>query len=296
MILYKDSIKTAFVDGDTASLSIAHGSFVCAITRDNTMKYKEASKHRRRIYILSLFLIIGLTSCVSPKTKELINSGAHYKPLNLLPMYGAEYYPQIQKTKKQKESDQKFIESIIRSEGSREIGARRFSMAGWMKMSSGDAKTAMMRFNQAWLLDPDYYQPYWGFGVLMLGEGKPEKALVYFEDAMSRIDKSMTDETKEKPPFYVDVARANAWQASKLKKTDAEKSRALYETADKLIDDALRIAPDYGDAYRWGGIIAYDQANYERTWRMVKKSRETGAYEFDEKFIAKLSRAMPEPK
>ncbi len=163
-------------------------------------------------------------------------------------------------------------------------------------MSSGDAKTAMMRFNQAWLLDPDYYQPYWGFGVLMLGEGKPEKALVYFEDAMSRIDKSMTDETKEKPPFYVDVARANAWQASKLKKTDAEKSRALYETADKLIDDALRIAPDYGDAYRWGGIIAYDQANYERTWRMVKKSRETGAYEFDEKFIAKLSRAMPEPK
>lgn len=221
--------------------------------------------------------------------------GIQYKPINLLPMYGAEYEPYIKKTEAQKENDKKFIESIVKSEGSRKLGAKHFSTAGWVMLKNGDFKTAMMRFNQAWLLDPDYYQPYWGFGALMLNDEKPEKAITYFEKAIKRIDADMLDEAKEKPPLFVDAARAYAWQASILKESGAKKSAVLYGNANKLIDDALRMNPKYGNAYKIGGVIACEEGNYERAWDIVKKSRNIGGYDFDEKFIAELSAAMPEP-
>ena len=246
-------------------------------------------------YTFILFLVINLTSCVSPKVKEIMANGTQYKPLNLLPMYGAEYEPYIKKTEEQKENDQKFIASIIKSEGSRKVGAKRFSAAGWLKLKNGDAKTAMMRFNQAWLLDPDYYQPYWGFGALMLNDKNPEKAIIYFEKAIKRIDSGMIDEVKEKPSLFVDAARAYAWQAAILKESNTKESTTLYGKANKLIDDALNINPMYGNAYRIGGIIAYEEGNYERALSIVKKSRNTGAYDFDAKFISKLSQKMSEP-
>ena len=247
------------------------------------------------LFIFIIFLPVILASCVSPKVKEIMASGAQYKPLNLLPMYGSEYEPYIKKTEAQKEKDQKFIASIVKSEGTRKVGAERFSAAGWLKLKNGDAKTAMMRFNQAWLLDPDYYQPYWGFGALMLNDKNPEKAIIYFEKAIKRIDSGMIDEVKEKPPLFVDAARAYAWQAAIIQESDMKESTTLYRKANKLIDDALHINPKYGNAYRIGGIISYEEGNYERAWSIVKKSRDTGAYNFDDKFISKLSQEMSEP-
>jgi len=35
-------------------------------------------------------------------------------------------------------------------------------------MSEGNLDYAMRRYNQSWLLNPNNYQPYWGFGRILL--------------------------------------------------------------------------------------------------------------------------------
>ncbi len=238
-----------------------------------------------RIYFI-VFIISVLASCAPPQhIKDSWNN--KYKPINTLPMYGA---PAIQKTEAQKKSDETFIKSVIKSEGSRENAAKRFSMSGWLEKRKGNKRIAVSRFNQSWLLDPNYYQPYWGFGAVTLAEGNPKKAAEFFETALGYID-----DEKEKPRLQVDAARAYAWQASEIKNTNAANSEILYKKANSLIDKALNSDPKYSSAYSMGGLISYEQGNYKRAWEIVKKSRDTGSYKFNSKFIEKLSKEMPEP-
>jgi tetratricopeptide (TPR) repeat protein len=235
---------------------------------------------------LIILVTIGITSCAfSDKTKFLYEN--KYKQVNTIPMYGA---PHIKKTDDQKKLDKEFIQAAVKESGSRKKSAIEFSLRGWLKRKEGNNRVAIMRFNQSWLLDPNYYQPYWGFGVIYLAKNKPKKASELFEKALSLID-----EEKEKPRLQVDAARAYAWQASEIKKTDSINSERLYKRANKLIDKALSGDPEYRKAYSMGGIISYDQGNYKRAWEIVIKSRDSGSYKFDSKFIEKLSKSMPEP-
>ena len=215
-----------------------------------------------------------------------------YKPINELPMYGSPY---MKKTEKQIQADNKFIKSVVKSEGSREIAAKRFAGAGWKSKRKGDLVTAMKRFNESWLLDSNYYQPYWGFASIFLAKKEPEKASVYFDKAIKLINDNDNKETKSfKPWIFVDAARAYGWTAGRLKETDVERSKSLYEKANKLIDEALMIDPKVGRAYNIGAAIAYDQGDYQRAWNIVKKSHVTGAYKFSNDFIEQLSKASPE--
>ena len=52
-------------------------------------------------------------------------------------------------------------------------------------MRHGEVPTAIMRFNQAWLLDPNNYAPYWGFANVIMDRDKdPEGAERMFQKAI----------------------------------------------------------------------------------------------------------------
>lgn len=234
--------------------------------------------------LILIFVSTILSACVNPQHAKY---AANNNRINFIPMYGS---PDIKKTESQKLADKKFIKTVIKNSGSRKKAATEFSAWGWSEKRKGNVKNSISRFNQSWLIDPNYYQPYWGFGAVALVEKNPKKAAMFFEKALSLID-----EEKEKPRLQVDTARAYAWQASKIKKTDSIISEKLYKKANKLIDKALNLDPKYRKAYSMGGIISYDQGNFKRAWEIVKKSRDSDSYKFDSKFIEKLSKLMPEP-
>ncbi len=230
-----------------------------------------------------IFISTILSACGNP---QYVKYATNNNQNNFIPMYGT---PDIKKTESQKAADQKFIKTVIENSGSRKKAATEFAAWGWAEKRKGNNKTAISRFNQSWLIDPNYYQPYWGFGAITLAEGKPKKAAEFFETALSHIDNE-----KEKPRLQVDAARAYAWQASEIKKTDTVNSEMFYKKANSLIDNALSSDPKYSRAYSMGGLISYDQGNYKRAWEIVRKSRNTGGYKFDAEFIDKLSKEMPE--
>lgn len=203
-------------------------------------------------------------------------------------MYGA---PVIKKTESQKKGDEEFVKSVIKNSGSRDEAAQKFAAWGWMEKDKKNNRQAIMRFNQSWLINEDYYQPYWGFGAVMLSERKPDKAIKYFERALELID----DGDNQKPRLLVDSARPYVIKAVQIKVKDPENSQRLYKIANIRIDKALELDPNYKSAYQFGGAAAYLQGDYKRAWNIVKKSRKTGAYKFDPKFIRMLTSKMHEP-
>ena len=100
-------------------------------------------------------------------------------PINELPMYG-----RAQKTPDQKWADQKYIGTVTRGGASREDAAEYAARLGWNYYYSANCTSAIRRFNQAWLLNPDNRNALWGFAVISLERGEIEEATHYFEMAI----------------------------------------------------------------------------------------------------------------
>ncbi len=237
-----------------------------------------------RDLLLRIPLAVALIFCV-----PLPGYGNSTVPINLMPMYG---YPAIEKTDQQKEADEQFIKTVVAESGSREKASRGFAAWGWKDRQKGDMANAMRRFNQSWLLNPNSYLPYWGFGALLLAQGKPAVAATHFERALTLID-----EEGEKPRLLTDTARAYSMLGGDITTTtDKVKSEEYFEKANALFNEALKLDSKYGNAYRAWALSLYKQGNYEKAWELVKKSRAMGGSDFDPKFIHALTREMSEPK
>ena len=93
--------------------------------------------------------------------------------INLLPMYGGE---NVVKTDEQLQSDKEFIDSVVKEIGSREEASVGISNGAQKWFEQGDLDTAMKRFNQAWLLDPNNPEPYNGFAEILKQRGDTTEA------------------------------------------------------------------------------------------------------------------------
>ncbi|MDJ0779923.1 MAG: carbohydrate binding domain-containing protein [Gammaproteobacteria bacterium] len=100
-------------------------------------------------------------------------------PINELPMYGYRH-----KTPAQKQADEVYIESMMRRFDSRAEAARSAAELGWKFYYDGDSRTAIKRFNQAWLLDPNDQYALWGFAVISADRDQLQKSIRYFRMAI----------------------------------------------------------------------------------------------------------------
>ena len=110
----------------------------------------------------------------------LFCSGCGKTSTNEIPMYGG-----IEFTPEQKEINEKFIQGVVKQYGSREAAADESVRCGWHYYNEKhDLKTAMKRFNQAWLLDPNNAGAFFGFGFLMAEKGKEDEAITYYKKSI----------------------------------------------------------------------------------------------------------------
>jgi predicted Zn-dependent protease len=106
---------------------------------------------------------VALTPVVLPVFAVKAIGGARH-PLNQQPMYGNQ-----PKTAPMLAADQCFIEEAQKSGFSRAQASDKSVQLGWQYFQQRhDIATAMKRFNQAWLLDPDNGDAYHGFAVLVM--------------------------------------------------------------------------------------------------------------------------------
>jgi hypothetical protein len=74
--------------------------------------------------------------------------------------------------------EQKQLNSLVINEVTKEAGSKQAALKRTVKLAwryfykSNDRGAAIKLFNQAWLLDPDSDEVYYGFGVLMSLRGR----------------------------------------------------------------------------------------------------------------------------
>lgn len=170
--------------------------------------------------LLPLFFVVFFLNCRGQDCQEKIS---------LLPMYGG-----VEKCPEQLAIDKSFLASIDQVYPNRKEAARLLVERAWSFLYTKDYENAMKRFNQAWLLNPDSYEVYWGFGNLVAGSGKPKEAITYFEMAKQHNPTNSN--------FYTSSASAyfETFQADK-KVENRDKGLADLEAGLKLDDKNPKI-------------------------------------------------------
>ncbi len=103
--------------------------------------------------------------------------------IRLLPKYGY-----VQKTEEQKKLDEQFITSTMQQEqfkGNRTAASNHLIKLGFNYLYRGDLKTAMYRFNQAYLLDSANTDIYWGYGAVYMSLGNYEQAEKQYQEGLA---------------------------------------------------------------------------------------------------------------
>ena len=115
------------------------------------------------VVIITLFLTY---SCQS-QTREVDN---------LKPMYGG-----VEKTQAHIKSDKIFIKECIEQFGTIDSSVNHYIDHAWRYYYNNSLESAMKRFNQVWLLNPDYPDSYFGFASLLESQGMQIDAEEYYK-------------------------------------------------------------------------------------------------------------------
>ncbi|MFE0015670.1 tetratricopeptide repeat protein [Mesorhizobium sp. NPDC059054] len=163
----------------------------------------------------------------------------------------------LQKNARMMEADKKLIESVRQStNGDLKAGAKRAIELGWQSFETRDFETAIRRFNQAWLLDPENPAIYWGFALVTHQRGEPlETVERWFAETEKRIPNVV--------PLLSDHGRI-------LEEQNEDKRAVEY------FNRALAIDPDYVEAHVGMARIAQkagDLAGYELHMKAIAKAR-----------------------
>lgn len=136
-----------------------------------------------RVFSFLLFLLATF-SCTGSYTQNKPESTLSWDQeaqsnIRLRPKYGL-----VEKTESQKEADKEFVEATLNGaqfKGNKRAASDHMIKLGFVYLNRGDLKTAMYRFNQAYLLDPDNPEQYWGYAAVYMSLEKYEDARLQYQ-------------------------------------------------------------------------------------------------------------------
>lgn len=138
--------------------------------------------------VISALSIIALVGCAG---------GPRQRSINEIPEYGNQpKSPELLK------ADQEFL---ALTKGKEKESFEHMIKVGWSFYHRDDIGTAIMRFNQAWLIDSTRYESYWGFAVAEGRLNNLETSKHYYEKALNH-----NGDTKILNPEYAIILREMA--------------------------------------------------------------------------------------
>lgn len=168
-----------------------------------------------RLLILML-ICVTLTSCGNaqgPNSKPGNDSGqltyeqwkeAAKTEIRLNPMYG-----HWKKSSEQKAADERLINENVAQQGTRRKGSDALIRIGFDYLYKGNIKTAMYRFNQAWLLDSTNADVFWGFSAIYFTYKDTKKSMQMLEEGL-QLDPGNAHLITDKATIYLVNSRSGA--------------------------------------------------------------------------------------
>lgn len=221
------------------------------------------------VIIIALFILISCSSTVQEQN------------INEIPMYGGKpKSPELLK------ADQEFIGRVIKESGSREAAFRASITQGFQHLNKGDWRTAMKRFNQAWLLSPDRAEVHWGFGAAISHQGKFEESVKYFAKACELDSRNGR--------LLNDFGFMYQFWATKGAKSEDEKIKHLDKSIE-LFKQAIELQPNFDHIYANWAMSLYYKQDYKGAWEKLKGAEKLGGQSIDQRFVKELTEKMPRP-
>jgi len=205
-----------------------------------------------------------------------------------LPMFGQ---PKIVRPDNLKKADEDFIRGVTLRFGSRQAGSNALAAQGWTALRSGQPDQAMLRFNQAWLVNPKNFRAFWGFSAIQSQRGKLSEAIELLETA-----RELLDDPAQRVALLCDLGTLHSEYAVRLPR-DRELERAQhFVLANSRFTESLENDPKYAASWREWAISLYEQDRYSEAWIKVRQAQVLRAEPFPGDFLKKLSAKMPEPQ
>jgi tetratricopeptide (TPR) repeat protein len=226
---------------------------------------------RATILVLAILLNTLIISCSNGQSPQNANAAPPTKPITytewkeeaktnmrLLPKYGNQ-----PKTEAQKEADNELINTYLKQQGTRRKASEVLIKLGFDYLYRGNIKTAMYRFNQAWLLDSSNVDVHWGFGAIYHSLGDYGSAMKQYDEGLSvdpRNSKIITDKATISMVGYYTTK-----DSSKLKEAiflleqsyglDAKNQNTLFKLSICyfLSNDCIKAKKYYNECMALGG-------------------------------------------
>ncbi len=199
--------------------------------------------------------------------------------------------PKIVRPEELRKADEAFIRDNTLRYKNRQAASMALAAQGWGAVKSKQFDSAMLRFNQAWLLNPKNYRVFWGFGAVLSQQGHLVDAIEQLETA-----RDLIDEPAQRPALLSDLATVHSEYAASLPASQQLERAQRFVLANNRFTESLENNPGYARAWREWAISLYEQERYTEAWLRVKRARELSAEPFPPEFLKNLSAKMPEPK
>lgn len=234
------------------------------------------SLHFQFLIVAVLATVSLLSGCVSTGNTRIDN----------VPMYGQ---PALERPEVLKRADEEFIKRASEGLGGRENASVAWWMEGDKYMREGNLDYAMRRYNQSWLLNPNSFRPYWGFGSVLVEQGQLDESLKYLEKA-----NQLVDDDYQKVALLTDTASVYSAKANNSANRSTERSK-YFLLANRYFEESTKLDPTYPNSWRSWARSMYFEGRFAEAWQMVNAARSRGA-QFPPQFIKALEEKMPEPK
>jgi len=204
---------------------------------------------------------------------------------NSLPMYGAVSYEDYvaKRPEAAKTTDDAFVKGIIDEKGGSVKQAFSEGLKlGWNFLAQNDPDTAMSRFNQAWLIDHDNFNVYWGYAAVLGTKGDLVRAASYFDHAVTNYAADDEINSRDYFPLWYDASRTYVDVSNGYLKDNPGEAAKYANKAIELINRALKdkniptelILPEKM-SLAFAYFNAGDYANSRKTFNEVRKDYAT---------------------
>jgi tetratricopeptide (TPR) repeat protein len=222
-------------------------------------------------YTLTLIAILISQLCIAQQIGYKEWQEEAKADIRLLPEYG-----NVTKTKEQVEDDDELIKTSLKIDTTHRKASDHLVTLGFTYLSRGDIKTAMYRFNQAYLLDPKNENIYWGYGAIYGTFNDYQTAIVQYDKGLSINPKSATILTDKATLYFVKFQQDN--DQVKLN-TAIDLLKKSYEIDSNSVNTTYKLSICY--------FLNKDCTN---AWKFYKECKKVGGQPIAENYTDALKK------
>ena len=224
-------------------------------------------------YLFTFLLLVCSFICFAQQPSFKTWQLEAQKDKKMLPEYGNQ-----KKNAEEIAADERFVSSLVDAGKSKTEGAHHMIRLGFDYLYRGDLKTAMYRFNQAYLLNPKNSGIYWGYGAIYT-------ALSQYQEARVQYNKGLKIEPNS-APILTDYGTTYLGEYYENVRSNPKKATTKLNLAKEKFLASYAIDPEYISTTYKLSIVYLNRQDCVNAKKYLKATRELGGQPITKEYLS----------